>query len=244
MANLMLYFIGLLLSLVAFPIGPVLWTILCINLTKKDREVYKAKYRKCDYQKIISLIKINIDDNLRKGINIFDKTDGVEGLYQIGDGCQIYERDRGRIRDEDYNYNIGPYVFPNAKIVGKRDPKIMSKIYDEWYPIHVKKYQNISFDDKTLLKVNCDYCINRDTNVIDNKNEKLISTEQNNKQVDLNLKFNKKNTDVTNYVYISENGKKFHSQSYCGKSAKMIAVQKEYAESKDYTPCKRCYNDQ
>ncbi len=86
---ILMYIIGFCFSLVAIPIGPILWTFLFLNFTKNDREIYRAKNDK--YSETIRIIEINIQDKLEKGINIFEEKNDIEGLYRIGEGVYIYE---------------------------------------------------------------------------------------------------------------------------------------------------------
>lgn len=254
-ANFVLYLFGLVISLVFFSIGPALWTVFFMSWTKDDREVYNGRYKKIDYEDKISIIKMNIEDNLKKGINIFE-VERAEGFYLISEGFHIYEdggiqRDNESENESDYNYAIRPYVYPNAKIKGKRDPRIMSAVYDEWYPTQVKKYQNKIIDNHIGLQVSTAQNSNKD---MENDHVCYMDgylaepLELTKKPTDLNLESmeNMEYTDIysNDMVYISKNGKgtKYHTISSCGNSVDMVEISKIEAENQGYNPCKRCCN--
>lgn len=243
--NLIIFVIGFIISLAAFPIGPILWFFLYLYLTRDDREVYGVKNRTNYTNERIDTIKLNIEENLRKGIDIFSikKLSGGSISTKEGSGF-FYEIDpKNRVDKNGINVSYFAYVYPNAEIMGQRDPMIMSEIYDKWYPSIARKYQcSIVAETQTLT---VDDNGERVQAISKDYKQNLFKISENDEEK-VELDFFEKGDKSIKYVYISKNmgGKKYHSQSCCGRSNNMIKVEKKYAESHGYVPCKKCYKEE
>lgn len=128
------------------------------------------------------------------------------------------------------------------------------KMFEDAGFTNVKAYQNeieytTKVTDRTVLSVSVDDNAVFDTSAKFTKDSEvaiyyyvilpaLVESEENDSNVNQN---NGNSSGSQVMVWIPQSGKKYHSRAGCSNMKNPTQVTKEEAESRGYTPCKKCY---